>query len=111
MKGQPEKGQPEEKHLTHRHSDESISTETAHYHAGPAPEYVETALQHAVYERLEDGSVFGEIPGLRGVWANADTETACSMELRQVLREWLALRQERGLSIPPISSVVSARTA
>src|SRR5688500_3590643 len=49
-------------------------------------DYIAAAMQHAVYKRLiEDGSHFGHIPSLEGVWANADTPEGCAAELREVL--------------------------
>jgi predicted RNase H-like HicB family nuclease len=54
-------------------------------------EYMDKAMRHAAYRRLEDGTIFGSIPGFQGVWANADTESACTTELREVLEGWLLL--------------------
>ena len=54
-------------------------------------EYIEKAMQHAQYERLEDGTYFGGIPGFKGVWANQPTEQECSQELREVLEGWILL--------------------
>jgi hypothetical protein len=45
-------------------------------------EYIEAAMAHAQYEVIEDGTVYGEIPGLQGVWGNAATHAACVDELR-----------------------------
>src|SRR5436190_1153149 len=38
--------------------------------------YIEAAMRHAQYEALDDGTVYGEIPGLPSVWGNAPTQTA-----------------------------------
>lgn len=36
--------------------------------------YITTAMQRAIYEVLEDdGTIFGSIPELPGVWANTET--------------------------------------
>ena len=40
---------------------------------GPFTEYVRAAMLRATFKPLEDGTVWGEIPGLQGLWANADT--------------------------------------
>lgn len=53
-------------------------------------DYIFTQLKKAKYKKLADETYFGEIPGLRGVWANAKTLVACKKELREVLEEWLA---------------------
>lgn len=39
-------------------------------------EYIDRAMRHAQYERIEDGTFFGEIPGFEGLWANAPTQSA-----------------------------------
>lgn len=51
-------------------------------------EYIQSALRRSVYKQLEDQTWFAEIPGLEGVWANADTVEACRTELSEVLEEW-----------------------
>jgi predicted RNase H-like HicB family nuclease len=53
--------------------------------------YISAAMARARYKIIDDGSYFGEIPGLRGVWANAKTLEACRHELQEVLEDWLAL--------------------
>jgi len=41
--------------------------------------------------------IFGQIPGLRGVWANEDTQEQCREVLQEVLEEWLVLKiRDRG---------------
>ena len=50
--------------------------------------YFEAAMRRARYEVIEDdGSYYGNIPGLQGVWANADTLEACRTELREVVED------------------------
>lgn len=55
-------------------------------------DYLSKTLKQARYKLLKDGSHFGEIPGLKGVWANADTLGNCRKELREVLEDWLFLK-------------------
>lgn len=55
-------------------------------------EYIINRLKIAKYKILKDGSYFGEIPGLPGVWANAKTLEGCRTELRDVLEDWLILQ-------------------
>ena len=45
----------------------------------------------AEYKKLKDGTYFGEISGLRGVWANGKTLKKCKKELQEVLIEWFKL--------------------
>ncbi|HLP92347.1 MAG TPA: type II toxin-antitoxin system HicB family antitoxin [Nostocaceae cyanobacterium] len=68
--------------------------------------YIDKAMEIAVYEIIEDdGSYWGEIPGLQGVWANSTTLEACRRELREALSDWLALRLRLGLNIPVIEDI------
>ena len=53
-------------------------------------EYLAKKLHTATYKSLTDGTYFGEIPGTKGVWANAKTLEACREELQSVLEEWVA---------------------
>ena len=55
-------------------------------------EYIAKKLAQAKYKILGDGTYFGEIPGLRGVWANANTLEECRKELQEVLKEWTLLK-------------------
>ncbi len=66
-------------------------------------EFIEKRIALARYKILEDGTYFGEIPGLKGVWANAKTLEQCREELRNVLEDWLVLKLRDGNSIPGFS--------
>jgi predicted RNase H-like HicB family nuclease len=68
-------------------------------------EFVENKLKKARYKLLPDGSYFGEIPSVRGVWANSKTLENCRKELQEVLEEWVLLKVRAnehvsGLSFP-----------
>ena len=68
--------------------------------------YIKAAMHKARYEILtDDHSFYGEIPGLDGVWANADTLEACRDELEEVLEEWIALRLSQNLTIPAVDGI------
>ena len=68
--------------------------------------YIDTAMRTAKYKILsDDGSYFGEIPGLQGVWANADTLEACRDELQSGLEDWLMFKLELGHTIPDMNGV------
>ena len=75
--------------------------------------YIRAAMARAKYEILEDdGTFYGSIPGLRGVWANGPTLEGCREELQEVLEGWLLLRISRHLPIPPIEGIeLTAREA
>jgi predicted RNase H-like HicB family nuclease len=68
-------------------------------------EYIEAAMAHAQYETLEDGTVYGEIPGLSGVWGNAATQTACVDELRDALEGWIVLGLRLGHTLPIVDGI------
>jgi predicted RNase H-like HicB family nuclease len=55
-------------------------------------EFIGKKLKSAKYKLLKDGSYFGVISGLQGVWANAKTLEACRVELQEVLEDWLVLQ-------------------
>ena len=55
-------------------------------------EYVQNRMEKAKYKILGDGTFFGEIPGVDGVWANAKNLENCRRELREVLEDWLVLK-------------------
>ncbi|MCA1666843.1 MAG: type II toxin-antitoxin system HicB family antitoxin [Thermomicrobia bacterium] len=68
--------------------------------------YVETAMRHADYSIMEDGThFFGEVPQLDGVWANAPTLKACRDELKDVIEGWLMLGIAMHHEIPPIDGI------
>ena len=62
---------------------------------------IDKAMERALYEIIEDeGTYWGEIPGLQGVWARRLTLEGCRRELREALCDWIALRLNLGLFIP-----------
>ena len=66
-------------------------------------DYLSAALKRAHYEILsDDGSFYGEIPGLEGVYANAGTLEACRDELEEVLEEWVLFRVSQDLPVPEV---------
>lgn len=68
-------------------------------------EYIQAAMRRAVYEILTDGSYYGEIPGLQGVYANAETLMDCQDELREVLEGWIVLGLRLGHTLPAVGGV------
>lgn len=51
-------------------------------------EYILKQLSLAKYKLIKDGTYFGEIPALKGVWANGKTLEACREELREIIKEY-----------------------
>jgi predicted RNase H-like HicB family nuclease len=68
--------------------------------------YIHAAMRRARYEILpDDETVYGEIPGFDGVYANAKTRKACREELQEVLEEWILLRVSKNLALPIIYDI------
>jgi len=59
--------------------------------------YILQQMKRARCKRLSDGTYFGEIPGIRGVWANAKSLSACRKELQEVLEDWMVLSKNPAL--------------
>jgi predicted RNase H-like HicB family nuclease len=71
-------------------------------------EYLDKAMQHAQFEPIEDGTVFGcfpDLPDLKGVWADADSEETCRVELREVLEGWVLLHINDHTPVPPVDGL------
>ena len=67
--------------------------------------YIKAAMRRATYRLIGDGTFFGEIPGLDGLWANAETLEACRDELEESLEEWILLGLQLGHSIPAVDGI------
>ncbi len=72
-------------------------------------EFIEKKLISARYKLLKDGSYFGEIPGLKGIWANAKNLESCRKELQEVLEDWLLLKVRDGEKIPGFEIKIDRR--
>jgi predicted RNase H-like HicB family nuclease len=68
-------------------------------------DYILQKLAQARYKILEDGTYFGKIPGLQGVWASEKTLEKCREMLREVLEEWLILKLRDGDKIPDFPTI------
>jgi predicted RNase H-like HicB family nuclease len=65
-------------------------------------EYIKSALRKAKYEILEDNTFYAEIPGFKGLYANADTLEECRDELESTLEDWILFSISKNLLIPVI---------
>ena len=72
-------------------------------------DYISKKLKQAHYKLLKDGSYFGEIPDIKGVWANARTKALCQKELGEVLEDWLFLKIRDRESVPDFEFKVDRR--
>jgi predicted RNase H-like HicB family nuclease len=74
--------------------------------------YIAAAMAKARYKIIDDGSYFGEISGLPGIWADAKNLEACRAELQEVLEDWLIVKLRDGDPIPRIGRVqLATKTA
>jgi hypothetical protein len=64
--------------------------------------YIHAAMKHATYEKLSDGSYYGEIPGFQGVYANASALEDCREQLQEVLEGWIILGLRLGHVMPVV---------
>lgn len=68
--------------------------------------YIDAAMRKATYEILpDDGTYYGEIPGLQGVWANEATLEACREELKSALEDWMLYRLSKQLTLPVVDEI------
>lgn len=72
-------------------------------------EYIDKKLRLARYKLLKDGTYYAEIPGVRGVWANAKNLEQCRRDLRDVLEEWLLLKVRNRESVRGFNLKVDRR--
>ena len=64
-------------------------------------EYIEAALGKAKYDIIRDDEpYYGEVPGLKGVWATGRTLEECRKNLSEVIEGWIIVRIKKGLPIP-----------
>ncbi len=67
--------------------------------------YIRAAMKRVQYEKLEDGSYYGEIPGFQGVWGNAPSLEACRDELQEVLEDWILVGLRLGHPLPVVDGI------
>ena len=68
-------------------------------------EYIDQAMEQAVYDKLEDNSFSGRIPSCKGVIAFGTTLRICQEELRSVLEDWILVGLKLGHSLPVIAGI------
>ncbi len=67
--------------------------------------YIHEAMKLARYKILDDGSYYGDIPGFRGVLANAENLEECRDELQETLEDWILLGIRLGDSLPAANGI------
>lgn len=68
-------------------------------------DYIDAAMRHAHYEIFGDGTIYGEIPHLQGVFANEKTLENCRAELKSVLEGWILLGLRLGHRLPIVDGI------
>lgn len=68
-------------------------------------DYIAAALDLAQYELLEDGTFYGEVKALPGVWADGKTLEDCRRTLKEVIEDWLVLTLKAGDPIPALGGI------
>ncbi len=68
-------------------------------------EYVEQAMAHAVYDKLEDGTFSGRIPPCKGVVAFGTTLRECEEALHSTLEDWILVGLKLRHPLPVIASI------
>lgn len=72
-------------------------------------EYINKKLKTAKYKILEDNIYFGEIPGIKGVWASAKNLEDCRKELQEVFEDWLLLKVRDNERVPGFEIKIDRR--
>ncbi len=67
--------------------------------------YIQAAMKHAAYEQLPDGTWFGHVEPLQGVWAAEASRSAGEEELQSVLEDWIVFRLTNGFPIPAVAGL------
>lgn len=67
--------------------------------------YLSEAMRRGKYKILEDGSYYGWIEELPGVWATAGSLEECRDELQAVVEDWLFLGLKLGHHIIPLGDI------
>jgi predicted RNase H-like HicB family nuclease len=65
----------------------------------------------AIYERAEDGSIWGYTPDVPGAFGAGDTLDEAKASLREGIRLWIELAREKGEEIPASSTISSSAIA
>lgn len=68
-------------------------------------EYVERAMEQALYDKLEDGSFSGRIPPCPGVIAFASSLKECQQELRSTLDDWILAGLKLHHALPVMGTI------
>ncbi len=68
-------------------------------------DYLDQAMAHAVYDKLEDGTFAGRIPSCKGVVAFGATLRECEEALRSTLEDWILVGLKLRHPLPVIAGI------
>jgi predicted RNase H-like HicB family nuclease len=68
-------------------------------------EYIDRAMAHAVYKKLDNDKFAGTIPPCEGVIAFGETLQKCKDELRSTLGDWIVVAVRFGDDLPIIDGI------
>ena len=69
-------------------------------------QYVQAALQRAVYEADENGVIIARVPGMQGFFSQGETFENARENLRDAIEGNVTLALQMGLPIPSLDEVV-----
>ena len=67
--------------------------------------YIESAMESASYDKLDDNSYSGKIQSCKGVIAFGNTLKECESELQSVLEDWILLGLKMKHPLPVINGL------
>jgi len=62
-------------------------------------------MKRGRYKILEDGTYYGWVQDLAGVWAEASTLEECRTDLQAVIEDWLLLGLKLGHELPVLGDI------
>jgi len=68
-------------------------------------DYIDAAMEHATYEKLDDAYYYGEIPGIWGAYAHETTLEETRRELTSVHEDWILIGLRKGEQLPGIDGI------
>jgi len=68
-------------------------------------DYISKALEIALFDKLDDGTYSGKIPGFHGVVAFGTTLRECEVQLQSTLEDWILIGFKLGHPLPVIDNI------
>jgi len=68
-------------------------------------QYLEAAMDHAEYQKMEDGGWFASIPRFAGLWATGRSIEATRKDLYEALDGWIEVTVKTGNRVPAVDGV------